>query len=242
MVFQDLTFERLEIRAIHKYYYGAQKSVAGKVQRLSNRNQDVKSCKFRLLFNPEVKLIKYVKLTPSTQITSCLRPEKCIWKKNRNGCRTGLYGVTPPMTFQTKTWGVYNSNPLSLVIITLQYEEILWTGFGEITRSNFSKNSIFFCKKCFFLIDNIHIKWIGIVWQFKWMKNCFVPPTQKFKIHDISKCLGGNKILRKNWKSAWNSASNAICWFNNLITGTKVLNEIHFSTPTQLFICHETLI
>ena len=106
----------------------------------------------------------------------------------------------------------------------------------------FFKKFELFVQNSFFLIDNIHIKWIGIVWRFKWKKNYFVPPTQKFQITDILKCVGGNKILRKNWKSAWNSASNAICWFNNLITGTKVLNEIHFSTPTQLFICHETLI
>ena len=75
----------------------------------------------------------------------------------------------PPMTFQTERWGVHNSNPLYLVIIALQYEEILWTEFGEITWSNFSKNSIFLQKVLF-----SHRQY-----TYQMNRNCFAVRMQK---------------------------------------------------------------
>ena len=101
----------------------------------------------------------------------------------------------------------------------------------EKSRDQIFQKIRFFCKKCFFLIDKIYIKWIEIVWRFERKKNCLVPPTQKFQIVDISKCVNGNKIRTKNSLSAWKFASNDMYWYYGFIPGTKVSNEIRFSRP-----------
>ena len=47
----------------------------------------------------------------------------------------------------------------------------------------FFKKFDFFCEKCFFLIDNIHTKWIRIVWRFECKKKIvWSHPRKNFKL------------------------------------------------------------